>query len=134
MREQFSPRGIGSNWLPCCICRAGGRSKCQPDMASFVKDRAAGLRVHSMFAEAGLVGTLDYRPTEPQWVQYKLGACEEHVPFLKRLAGLVAANEGQITPELIREAVDAPPQTGTDDALEGLPDRERSELKKAMGG
>jgi hypothetical protein len=84
----FRPRGIGMNWLPCFICE-GDPEILRHDMASFVADKAAGERVVAMFEELGLKAQLDFRPSEPNWVQVKVAACLDHLPNLKLLYYLV---------------------------------------------
>lgn len=104
MSEEFHPRGIGLNWLPCCICGPSSGRALKSDMSSFVADRESGLRVAAMFEDAGMFGWLDYRPSEPQWVQFKLGACARHLAVLERLANLVSKNGSILTPEIIAAA------------------------------
>jgi hypothetical protein len=93
--ERYSPRGLGSNWLPCFICNppqvniSGLLKTPEPDlkmdMAAFVDSKESGERVVDMFRKAGLVAKLDFRKFEPNWVQVKVGACEKHEPNLKVL-------------------------------------------------
>lgn len=81
----FHPRGLGSNWLPCFMCGKGGKSVCQPDMASFVRNKSEGEAAVVMFKEFSVTADLDYRDYEPEWVQVKLGSCTEHFHKLEKL-------------------------------------------------
>mgnify|MGYP003419590450 CR=1 FL=1 len=97
--EFFSVRGIGTDMTPgCFIC--GGDSNFRNNIAAFVKTREAGARVVSMF-ETG--ARLDYRENEPDRVQVKIGACDEHKPNLEKLL-LLCRGDGIITTAKIAEA------------------------------
>lgn len=78
---------------------------CQNDMSSFVRGQVPGERIAQMFEQAGLFCFLDYRESEPSWVQLKLGVCAEHLPKLEKLERLVIEAGRVITPEIIAEAV-----------------------------
>jgi hypothetical protein len=104
--EYFRPRGIGSNWIPCFVCGIGGEGTLLPDMASFVDGHDGGKRVETMIRQAGYRCFLDFRPSEPEWVQVKLGACTAHFPCLERLADLIIANNCYINEEILKEAVE----------------------------
>lgn len=96
--EFFRPREIGSGVTPgCFVC--GGPERLYTDMAGFVQCKDAGERVVKLFEHGAW---LDYREYEPDRVQVKIGACDTHVPNLKRLYELV--RDAVITPELIKEA------------------------------
>jgi hypothetical protein len=99
--EKFVSRGLGMNWHPCFVCGEGGKNCCQNDMSFFVESREAGERIHALFTAAGLSGWLDYRPSEPSWVQYKLGVCPKHLHLLEQLETACQQNGNQITPEII---------------------------------
>lgn len=85
-------RPDGLNQIDCAFCGEhpilGGY---QPDVAMFVDSRADGLRLVAAAQRRGLHPVLDYRPTEPTWVQVKWGACEFHLPLLRRFAADAAA-------------------------------------------
>ena len=82
----------------------GAYYSCQPDMASFVESQKAGQRVVELFNTEGSKAFLDFRPSEPKWVQVKVGACEQHLPRLQRLRELTGTS-GTITREMIQEAL-----------------------------
>lgn len=112
----FRPRGIGANWLRCFICGSVNNGvlrgdnvhysgACQPDMASFVKDLLEGLLVQALFVDMGLHCYLDYRPSEPNWVQLKLGACDAHAVLLTCLSGRVFDAGNRINREILASIV-----------------------------
>lgn len=106
MGEKFMPRGIGNNWLECFVCGTNSdHSKVQPDMASFVPDRTTGEKVVNMFQDVGLHAHLDYRPSEPKWIQVKLGACQQHLPNLQTLEKLAIGAGREISSEIIAQAI-----------------------------
>ncbi len=90
--EMYAPRGLGSNWLPCYICDQGGRSSVQTDMSAFVEDKESGEKVVEMFERFGLHAKLDFRESEPNYVQVKVGTCKKHTPNLKKLVDLCSAD------------------------------------------
>ena len=81
----YTPRGIGLNALPCYICCDREETSLKRDMAAFVDNRDSGEEVVGLFAQAGCCAKLDYRPSEPSWVQVKVGACPKHEANLERL-------------------------------------------------
>jgi hypothetical protein len=102
--ENYHPRGIGSNWLPCYICNQGGKDKVQSDMSAFVSDKSAGERVVVMYEELGLYAKLDFRPSEPNWVQVKVGACNKHLPNLEKLTE-TCSKDNKISPFKIAQSL-----------------------------
>jgi hypothetical protein len=102
--ENYSPRGIGSNWLPCYICNQGGGDEVQSDMAAFVDSKSAGERVVAIYEELGLHATLDFRSHEPNWVQVKVGACDKHLSNLEKLTKLCSEDK-TITPAKIVQSL-----------------------------
>jgi hypothetical protein len=102
--ENYSPRGIGSNRLPCYICNQGGKDKIQFDMSAFVSDKSAGEQVVAMYEELGLHAKLDFRPYEPKWVQVKVGACGKHLPNLEKLTKLCSEDK-KINPAKIAQSL-----------------------------
>ena len=102
--EEYRPRGIGCNWLPCYICNQRGKDKVQSDMAAFVNDKEAGERVVVMYEELGLHAKLDFRPYEPMWVQIKVGACDKHLPNLEKLTE-TCSKDNKISPLKIAQSL-----------------------------
>lgn len=99
----FAPRGIGLNWIPCFMCGKGGpEDHSQPDMAAYVKGKDYGELVISMFDKLGLLANLDYRPSEPNYVQVKVGACVGHQPNL-RLLQIFTASRKLINEDILKE-------------------------------
>lgn len=98
--EFFSPRGIGLDTTPgCFVC--GGPQAMLNNIAAFVRTKTAGERVVAMFEKGAW---LDYRPSEPDWVQVKIGACDPHLPKLERLMAL-AREKKIITAEMIEQSL-----------------------------
>jgi len=96
--EFFRSRGIGKEWgCPCFMC--GGGEKFNSNIAAFVRTKAAGERVLTMLQNS----RLDYRESEPDWIQVKVGACKKHYPNLEVLHKLVREN-GIITKDKINAA------------------------------
>lgn len=102
MAENFHTRGLGLDGVPCMVC--GGPIRLLDNIAAFVDDKEAGERVVAMFESEGAHARLDYRPSEPNWVQVKTGACETHKPNLEYLDRIVRPT-GTITPTMIRKAL-----------------------------
>lgn len=108
--EFFGARPIGSEFnLTCFQCGADdlnpqrrAEAKYVPlvhNIAGFVRTKAAGERVVAMFEEGG--ARLDYRQHEPNWIQVKIGACDEHLESLIYLRQLTIEAKGVITQEMI---------------------------------
>jgi hypothetical protein len=77
----FSPRGIGCDSCPgCFVC--GGDTKLYSNIAAFVKSKEDGLQIVTWFERGA---RLDWRDSEPNWIQVKIGACDKHMPNLYRL-------------------------------------------------
>jgi hypothetical protein len=79
--EHFWSRGIGSDYTPgCFVC--GGPTGLYNNISAFVQCREAGQRIVTMFP-TGV--RMDYRDYEPDRIQVKIGACENHLDNLKIL-------------------------------------------------
>lgn len=89
--EYWTSRGIGG-------------SDSNPDCSGFVKSKAAGerlLRMVKLVLETDEPKTwLDYRESEPNWIQFKFQGCEFN---LEKLEELVKNNTGVITLEILKE-------------------------------
>jgi hypothetical protein len=95
--EYFSPRGIGLDSTPgCFVC--GGKDGLYDNVSGFVKCKAAGQRVVAMFCSGA---RLDYRKSEPDYVQVKVGACKEHLANLKALNTATSESGGIITQRFV---------------------------------
>lgn len=101
--EFFYSRGIGLDSCTCFICgtrdRDGKGHTMLNNIAAFVQCKEAGERVVAMFQQGAW---LDYREYEPDRVQVKIGACNQHLPNLKRLDQL--CKDGVIKPEMVKVA------------------------------
>lgn len=96
--EFFRSRGIGTDVTPgCFVC--GGNKGAYNNIAAFVQCKEAGERVVAMFPQGAW---LDYRESEPDRVQVKIGACDAHLPNLGKLHELT--KDGVITAAHISEA------------------------------
>lgn len=78
----FRPRGIGGGSGLCFVC---GSQTNGADIAAFVKSKEDGEAVVKMFEEVGSTTRLDWRPSEPNWIQIKTCACKKHEPNLEKL-------------------------------------------------
>jgi hypothetical protein len=107
--ERFRPRGIGGgSGGPCLVRHEGGESwRVRNDLASFVDGKMAGERVVAMLGTYGLDAHLDFRPSEPRYVQVKIGACEGHVAALQTLCDMTHSAGGRISPAIIAAALNA---------------------------
>lgn len=96
--EFFRSRGIGleSN-LTCFVC--GNKEGMLNNIAAFVQTKDAGERVVAMFTAVNGGARLDYRDYEPDRVQVKVGACDQHQSNLATLDRM--CGDGRITPESI---------------------------------
>ena len=54
-------------------------------MSALVLAQSAGERIVAMFEAIGANAWLDYRESQPNWIQVKVGACPEHEPNLRLL-------------------------------------------------
>lgn len=110
MELNYRPRGIGSNWIKCFVCGVARgllcedgvyySGMCQPDMAAHVGSKENGERVVALFRAYGLHVALDYRESEPNWVQVKAGACDKHFRDLEHLFELTRPT-GKISPNTL---------------------------------
>lgn len=89
----FSPRGIGlDTCLSCFICGASKRHDEAGDylgnLSAFVRNKQEGEEIVSWFTQGA---RLDFRPSAPDWIQIKVGACDIHLPELNKLFELTSA-------------------------------------------
>lgn len=95
----FRTRGIGSEFGKCFKCdHAQGL---MGNISAFVDNREDGERIVEMFNNHGVY--LDYRESEPNWIQVKILACTEHLPDLQLLNRAILT--GMITPKIIEDAM-----------------------------
>ncbi len=98
--EYFGSRGVGSDMAPGCFA-CGGEPGGYSNISAFVDCKDSGERVVAMFEQGAW---LDYRTSEPDRVQVKIGACEEHLPCLRKLHDITRAADGIIKPEMIADS------------------------------
>lgn len=107
--EYWGPRGIGGSAYDCFVCGCRAETYRQngkyfaADIAGFVRSKEAGQRVVDMFD--GLA-YLDFRPSEPNWIQVKVGCCPDHEKNLELLYNGVMCSAGMIKPKTIQWAKD----------------------------
>jgi hypothetical protein len=82
----FMSRGIGLERIACFVCGDDDGHSLNSNIAAFVDGRPGGEAVVALFTELGCAAVLDFRPSEPTWVQVKVGACPDHA------ANLIALN------------------------------------------
>ena len=98
-----SSRGIGRDRCPgCFVCNDGDVSRMMSNISMFVGSRQDGEMIVEMFPHHG--ARLDYRSNEPDWIQVKVGACDNHVPNLEKLDELIYRNEG-LSCSMVAEAM-----------------------------
>jgi len=95
-------RGIGleSN-VPCFICGKEGLNGYNHNISMFVDSKEEGQQVVMMFNnEYGRGARLDYRANEPDWIQVKVGACDEHMNRLNLLDNLITTDNNISTAKI----------------------------------
>jgi hypothetical protein len=106
----FRPRGIGLDIVPYCfVCGKKIRSPLTDhignpylnNIAAFVASKKEGEEIEQWFGGAA---RLDYRQHEPNWVQLKVGSCDEHLHNLEKLYELTG-QYGLIRKSIIAEAL-----------------------------
>ena len=100
----FGSRGIGLDGCQgCFVC---GREKPYlHNLAAFVNSKEDGETAVSWFSRGVLGGArLDFRPSEPKWIQVKVGACDLHRPNLELLDRTLRANHHRLRKTHIEEA------------------------------
>ena len=93
-------RGIGLDRIDKCFsCGSDTSGGFTPNISMFVDNKADGEKIISMFSDHS--ARLDYRPTEPDWIQVKVGACKECVDDLHLLDDLITK-----TPTITQENIE----------------------------
>ena len=103
----FTSRGIGTDNCPgCFVC--GGKPGSMSNIAAFVRSVNDGQLATQWFQGLAWV---DFRPSEPNWIQVKFGACDNHRKALLDLSGLTNVHgvlrESMIT-EVVRQWIGEP--------------------------
>lgn len=103
----FTSRGIGTDNCPgCFVC--GGNPGSMSNIAAFVRSADDGQLATQWFRGLARV---DFRPSEPNWIQVKFGACDKHHKALSDLSKLTLVHgvlrESMIT-EVVRQWVGEP--------------------------
>lgn len=98
---QAVPRGIGLDWTPGCMC-CGGAHGLHNNVSFFVPSRETGEAIVSLFKFGAF---LDWRESEPNWVQVKVGACDAHCDALRHMADAVRDGPQQGTKTCISLAI-----------------------------
>lgn len=101
--EFFYARGIGLDNCTCFVCDLSTATAkdtyMMNNIAAFVETHEAGDRVAVLFGHGARV---DYRPWEPDRVQVKVGACDDHLANLNYLYQITG--DGIITSARIQQA------------------------------
>ena len=99
----FRPRGIGADTGSCFAlkCEISGMLH---NIAAFVDTKEDGEKIVQMFNGHGAY--LDYRLSEPEWIQVKVYACPKHLPVLEALKRLTD-KANVISEEMIQIAREA---------------------------
>lgn len=84
---KFAPRGIGTDVCPGCFICGAKKNSMMPNIAAFVSSKEDGEKIVGWFDKKA---KLDYRPHEPNWIQVKVGACENHISNLNKLYNATA--------------------------------------------
>ena len=111
----FRSRGVGLDGCPgCFVCGATKRSADAindylHNIAAFVKSKEDGEAAVGWFSRDTSVvawggARLDLRPSEPKWIQVKVGACDLHKPNLELLDRTLRANHNRLRKVHIDEA------------------------------
>ncbi len=100
----FLVRGIGLDSCPCCfVC--GKPQHLLHNISAFVASKEEGEEIVRWFMLPDQdCARLDFRPSEPNWIQVKVGVCTEHLPALEWLSKRVRENHGRIRQCDIMEA------------------------------
>ena len=84
MRQfEMRTRGLGGGYGKCLVCGKGPSNF--DDFASFVPTKETGESIVNLIKNMSGHARLDYRPSEPKWIQVKICACPDHVSALKHL-------------------------------------------------
>ncbi len=107
---RFNSRGIGLDSCPACfVCgtkeRAPGSSRYLHNIAAFVASKEEGEQIARWFALPGIdCARVDFRPSEPNWIQVKIGVCDAHLPALQWLDKRVTENHGRLREQDVKDA------------------------------
>ncbi len=98
----MNPRGLGANTGRCLVCGSEGFGT---DFSSFVSSKETGESIMRLFETVGCHGYLDFRSSEPNWVQFKIVSCKEHKPNVEMLYKLICDNDGVLDAEILVKAL-----------------------------
>jgi len=99
-------RGIGMDWVPCFICgKVGEKNGVNHNIAAFVRNKEEGDIMRLWFTTAWH----DYRPSEPNCDQLKIGACNDHLVNLEILNNLIGENN-IINQKMIQQSIKPSPK------------------------
>lgn len=84
---KFRSRGTGLDIVPCCfVCgtkeREPGANSYLNNISAYVDSKEDGEEILGWFKQGA---RLDYRERKPNYIQLKIGACNEHVKQLQHL-------------------------------------------------
>lgn len=99
---QMGVRGIGMDNCPgCFVCGNPEPGSLLANLSGFVTSKEDGEAIVAMFSAGA---RLDYRPSEPNWIQVKVGACEAHIKHLQELSHSISLH-GYIIRQHVWDAV-----------------------------
>lgn len=84
----FKCRGIGLDSIERCFVCGHETPHVTPNIAAFVESKGEGEKIVKYFYPGS--ARLDYREHEPEWIQVKIGACEDHKFCLEVLRKLTS--------------------------------------------
>lgn len=103
---RFGVRGIGLDICPgCFVCGSEKRNETSNhylnNIAAFVDSEAEGKMLVGWFDKGAF---LDFRLTEPNWIQVKIGCCDKHLPNLRHLEELTR-DQGRIRQVYVKQSI-----------------------------
>jgi hypothetical protein len=101
--HKYYVRGIGLDRIPSgCFCCGKSEKHYINNISGFVENREEGQAITDFFGEHG--ARLDYRDWEPNWIQVKIGSCDEHLPNLRHLEKIIREADNNINNQMVIDA------------------------------
>lgn len=100
--EFFRSRGLGFDYKLKCFCCGETAQGVLHNISGIVQCKDSGERIVEMLGDKKEGVFLDYRERMPDYVQVKIGACEQHKSNLEKLH--YSVDDGIITEEKIKAA------------------------------
>ena len=93
--DELAEAGLGSDWINGCFVCGYLTKRLHTNISAYVKTKEDEEEIESWFTKGGVL--LDYRESEPNWIQVKIGCCPDHQ------AELVELNNKTLTYGIIRK-------------------------------